>query len=669
MVDIRVKDLPLGTANASKLLAMDLTTTERATIKDIVFAGRPAASQAEAEAGVNAEKVMTPLTSKQALLAQAGTTFASAVQGGKADTALQPSYENSVSCADYGALPDCTDQGVGTDLAPAFAAAFEAAITNIGDGATIIIPSGRYRWATPVVLDGMGKHNVKIICYGTITPDDMAMYCCTLRNLINPDIEFEIYKGGRYSPVAGNYGYYADYTQADVISEGGQVFLRVQGVFNYRTRIKQFAYAGRGLHIGTRVDELHPQTGAAKIWIVSGRDASDGSVPRCAQTMYGETSVLGQGNFGWVECAFSDFDLWGGVIEDWNDTSIGEVDGASFRTGFQLRGCVVVSIENYYWGSIDSGDPYPGGRKRHIELIPSASRDTKNVTINKFRCLDDGDGAYLKNVKDTTILSMEGGADNADYFIEIENCQNVKIKGTYRGGLQAVRITGANTDQIFVDMVAFGLTDNHIHVTSEVNGAVFLSGLLVGAAATKSLIKVDGTAKVFVDNMLLYSDSGAIFDVVAGNEVHVRNAYINGIATLYKTAPTRTALNISGGAIESRLEFPMQIAGNSVWAPPSSFFNSSATGSRQLPDGTIEKWGVASGSAGDIVVTYATPFPTKVLGTPQVTMIGGGIGTGSIISAFVENVTASGFTIKRRFQTGTTTGQAAESCGWRVIGH
>lgn len=120
MVDIRIKDLPSGTPNASKKLAMDLTTTESATIKDIVYAGRPAASQVEAEAGTDAEKAMTPLTSRQAidaralLQSQAGSVgldilasttqaeaiaavgvdssnFATAAQGDLADTALQPS--------------------------------------------------------------------------------------------------------------------------------------------------------------------------------------------------------------------------------------------------------------------------------------------------------------------------------------------------------------------------------------------------------------------------------------------------------------------------------------------------------------------------------------------------------------------------------------------------
>ncbi|RYX78547.1 hypothetical protein EON76_05305 [bacterium] len=90
MADIRIKDLPLGTPAATKLLPMDLSTTERASIRDIVFAGRPAASQAEAEAGVNSEKVMTPLTTKQSIASEIGDTLASAAQGALASTSVQP---------------------------------------------------------------------------------------------------------------------------------------------------------------------------------------------------------------------------------------------------------------------------------------------------------------------------------------------------------------------------------------------------------------------------------------------------------------------------------------------------------------------------------------------------------------------------------------------------
>lgn len=89
------------------------STVGGATIEALVLAGRPAASQAEAEAGVNSTKAMTPLTTKQAVdaqvptkidgaiadlnlgsAAQASTTdFATSAQGGKADSAIQTVVE------------------------------------------------------------------------------------------------------------------------------------------------------------------------------------------------------------------------------------------------------------------------------------------------------------------------------------------------------------------------------------------------------------------------------------------------------------------------------------------------------------------------------------------------------------------------------------------------
>jgi hypothetical protein len=91
MAVVRINALPAGTPTQSKKLAMDLSTAENATIKDIVYAGRPAASQAEAEAGTDSDKVMTAVTTKQSIASQVGVTIASNAQGAKADSALQPS--------------------------------------------------------------------------------------------------------------------------------------------------------------------------------------------------------------------------------------------------------------------------------------------------------------------------------------------------------------------------------------------------------------------------------------------------------------------------------------------------------------------------------------------------------------------------------------------------
>lgn len=68
MADIRIKDLPPEVVPVgSERLALDGSSTRSATITAIVEAGRPTASQAEAEAGTQPTNAMTPLTTKQAI--------------------------------------------------------------------------------------------------------------------------------------------------------------------------------------------------------------------------------------------------------------------------------------------------------------------------------------------------------------------------------------------------------------------------------------------------------------------------------------------------------------------------------------------------------------------------------------------------------------------------
>lgn len=87
MADIRIKNLPVENSPvASEVVAIDGATTRQTTISKLVLAGRPTASKAEAEAGVQSTKAMTPLTTAQAIVARAAT----ASQGEKADTSVQP---------------------------------------------------------------------------------------------------------------------------------------------------------------------------------------------------------------------------------------------------------------------------------------------------------------------------------------------------------------------------------------------------------------------------------------------------------------------------------------------------------------------------------------------------------------------------------------------------
>lgn len=94
MADIRINQLPEESVpNPLEYVAIDGETTRKSTIKKIVDAGSPIASQAEAEAGTNAEKRMTPLATKQSIASQVGVTIASQANGALASTAVQPARQ------------------------------------------------------------------------------------------------------------------------------------------------------------------------------------------------------------------------------------------------------------------------------------------------------------------------------------------------------------------------------------------------------------------------------------------------------------------------------------------------------------------------------------------------------------------------------------------------
>lgn len=105
---VRPKDLtPRASPVASELMPVDNgSTVGGATIQKIVEAGRPAASQLEAETGTDPSKAMTPLTTAQAIAAQGATQFASAAQGALADSAVQPG--DLATIATTGAYADLT---------------------------------------------------------------------------------------------------------------------------------------------------------------------------------------------------------------------------------------------------------------------------------------------------------------------------------------------------------------------------------------------------------------------------------------------------------------------------------------------------------------------------------------------------------------------------------
>jgi hypothetical protein len=105
----------------------DNVNVKRWTPAQIVATGRPLADQAEAEAGTNPTKAMTPLTTKQQIEAIGPTLFATVAQGALADSAVQPGDLAAVaSTGDYSDLSGTPSLGTAaaastSDFAPAAA--------------------------------------------------------------------------------------------------------------------------------------------------------------------------------------------------------------------------------------------------------------------------------------------------------------------------------------------------------------------------------------------------------------------------------------------------------------------------------------------------------------------------------------------------------------------
>lgn len=98
--NIPIRQIPgaLGTPNQNTLLAMDNgIEMQKVTAKDLVFAGRPAATQQQALDGVNAEAAMTPLTTAQAIEALGAQRFATTEQGQKAEAAFPASSAGALA--------------------------------------------------------------------------------------------------------------------------------------------------------------------------------------------------------------------------------------------------------------------------------------------------------------------------------------------------------------------------------------------------------------------------------------------------------------------------------------------------------------------------------------------------------------------------------------------
>jgi hypothetical protein len=440
----------------------------------------------------------------------------------------------------HGAVPDCTGQGVGTDVIPAIQAAVTEALSLYGNGATVCLLPGRYRAATAAILDFGGGRNVTLDLQGAITPDSTSMTVMKLRNATCFTLTANILEGGIFNGWSdpNPYGAATDdyYTTADVVSLGGQQMFQIEGIFDYEVNIRAHAYAGRVLRTTKPANVSHPPTGAIKGAIYTGR-SNDTNEPRTCQALWADyDTTVGQGNWGGLREIVADFDYWGPVWTDLNDIEVDKIDAAYARSGVELRGCVVVEGDNWYIGTVDTNSS-----NNHFAFIQSANRACQHARVTKIRGLNAGTILYADGLQHFSFphVNAQGSAVYTD-AVHLKNAQFGDVGVDAFSGGRIVFVEGSSAGEIWISPVSYGtMTGDHIQIDSTVLGNVYIRDAhLAVAAAGKSLIKVDSaSAKVFIIDAELSSNTGNIFDISsASNNVYVNGGRVSGSATTYESS-------------------------------------------------------------------------------------------------------------------------------------
>ena len=458
-------------------------------------------------------------------------------------------YENTVSCADFGAVSDCTGQGIGTDVIPSILAAVNYAVSTFGDGCRVVLPAGRYRASTPAILDLAGKHQIYLDFIGTITPDSVSMTMLTIRNAFDLKFTANLFEGGIFLGWAAPLPFGVNYfTTQEAVASGGQEAFKFQGVFGYRVEIKAFAYAGRVVRTTEKANPAHIQTGAISGYIETGRSYNF-SEPRVAQSIWADPGTqIGTGNWGALERLACDFDYYGPVWVNLNDIEISTIDSAFGFDGPEFRGCVVVQGNFWYVGGIDGT-----ATGKHISFIPSADRECQSIEVSRMRFLDAGTGLYISGGHSYK-TSVEYSAQPLLPVIsacEVLNARNVDIRVAGNGsGERLFRLSGATSDnvKVHVDEWDFIATDDVIFIASDVGGNVsIIEPALTHAPVGKARIAVAGTGVVLVIDPVIRGSTGFVFDIAStSNQVLVTGGHYGGSSTLNKTASPRQLSNIIG---------------------------------------------------------------------------------------------------------------------------
>ena len=423
-----------------------------------------------------------------------------------------------VSVKDFGAVADCTGQGVGTDVIPAILAAVNHAI-NLGSGTQVVLPPGRYRASTSAVLDLAGKHFVELDFQGAITPDSTAMTVLTIRNGQFITLKASVLEGGIFNGWANPSPYGpCDYaTQRNAAAAGGQEMFLVQGLINFTVDLRARSYAGRLLRTDERTSVSHPYTMAIKGQIKTERNVGDLSKPRTAQSLWadGGTTNPNIGNWGSLDRLVCDFDYWGPVWKRLNDIELGTLDCAFGFTGPTFRGCIVVTGNIWYVGDTDGGSG-----SRHMQFISEGGVDCAEVYVKQMLFLNKGPGLHMENVYSARVGVHHIGLNigNVATFV---NCIEVQAQLSANSGTAAslCEVSGAATNLLEIQCSSKGSTfSGHVvDIASSVTGIVILKPYLVNKTAARAAIKVAGAAQVRVIDPELSGTTGNIFDIASSS--------------------------------------------------------------------------------------------------------------------------------------------------------
>ena len=477
-------------------------------------------------------------------------------------------FADVVNVKDFGAVGDCTDQGVGTDVVPAILAAVNHAVTSIGDGAHVVLPGGRFRCSTSCVINLQGKKNITLDFQGVLTADSTAMTVFTVENGEGLTLNAALHEGGIFFGwlAANPYGPCDYATTRNAAAAGGQEMFLLRGLLNYTVHLRAHGYAGRVLRTDERSSPSQRITQAIKGWIHTRRNY-DFSKARTAQALWadGGTETPNLGNWGKLDDIVADFDWDGPVWTRLNDIEIGVIDAAYANAGPTFRGCLAVTGDTWYVGDTDQG-----AGSRHMQFIPSGGIGCAWVDVKFMRFLNKGSGLYADTVtRLNTSVHYITSSTPFSKAVELINCNEVAINVSGFGSGQTILdVSGASTANIFaeVDNLASPTTEAAVIVAASVTSSVTIRPRLQAATSTKAALKIDGIGLVFIESPDLQGSAGCfLFDIAAANnQVYASGGRVTGAATAYESGiRPRSVFNVIGLGAGVAFNFRANQGGNS----------------------------------------------------------------------------------------------------------